>query len=101
MSPCSAGTVGAFNRLTVVLLLAVSLAHALDVTWISPAGGETFGPGDYIVGEWQADTQVASPTFQLCAASASANSGNASRCGKPVTTTVEQNPDSGAFQITL
>ena len=103
MSSCSAGTFGAFNRFAIVVLLAVSLSNALDVTWTSPVAGDVYGSGDYILAEWQSATAVASPSFQLCIASESASedTGAWTRCGAPVAPPVEQDPDTGAYQITL
>ncbi|KAH9927446.1 uncharacterized protein BXZ73DRAFT_90722 [Epithele typhae] len=39
---------------------------SIDVTWDKPARGDTYGPGDTLVGQWSADKSVVSPSFRLC-----------------------------------
>jgi hypothetical protein len=64
-----------FNKwtATVILLpLLVSVsshytqAKMLQVTWLSPADGDVYSPGSFLVGRWTANVQVISPTFKLC-----------------------------------
>ena len=76
--------------------------NALNVTWISPASGDVYGPGAYILGEWQAPAAIDSPSFQLCMDTGGTGpdqqNGN-DVCGSPVQPTVQQDADSGAYQI--
>ena len=54
---------------TGLLQLAVlDTSRAVEVTWISPSAGDTFVPGDTIVGQWSAKKPVVSPSFRLCTA---------------------------------
>ena len=69
----------------------------------SPTAGDTYGPGAYILGEWSTSVEVSSPSFQLCldgeAESDPQDLGDA--CGTTVQPAVQQDPDTGSFQITL
>ncbi|KAI0697019.1 hypothetical protein BC835DRAFT_1413917 [Cytidiella melzeri] len=83
-------------------------ANSLQVTWISPAGGDTYPPSSYLVGRWIADEQVTSPTFKLC--NAFSIHGNLSgpvlddddgdNCGGSVQPSVQIAED-GSYRITL
>ena len=85
-----------------LLLPSPARCDALDVTWVSPTAGDMYGPGAYILGEWEADTEVESPSFQLCEAGAGdAGDGSEDACGTAVQPTVSQDPDTGSYEITL
>lgn len=103
----------AFSRLSGLVVLGLPIAlqlsdrslyvNALDVTWISPAAGDVYGPGAYILGEWQGGTEVKSPSFQLCmddGDTPDTQDANDS-CGSAVQPDVQQDSDTGAYQITL
>jgi len=82
---------------------------ALQVTWLSPAGGDIYPSGSYLVGQWQADRVVDSPTFRICnipdelsdsGAGMSDANGIDDGCGAAVRPPVQSGHD-GSYQITL
>ncbi|KAI0757440.1 hypothetical protein C8Q80DRAFT_1282638 [Daedaleopsis nitida] len=44
----------------------VDTTWAVNVTWITPAAGDSYASGDTIIGRWDADNPVVSPSFRLC-----------------------------------
>lgn len=77
-------------------LLAAVLAQSSEsssVVWSSPAPGDRFGPGDTIIGKWQARPQkVVSPSFRLCA-------GGENGCGATVWPDVKES--AGSYLVSL
>jgi hypothetical protein len=49
-----------------LVLLRLTRSTLGNVTWVSPSGGDVYGPGDTIVGEWSSPLVIVSPTFRLC-----------------------------------
>jgi hypothetical protein len=95
------------------LFAVILLDHALcaassDIIWTSPSDGDIFGPGDTIVGKWNASTEAVSPSFRLCMSS-EPESGAVARerkggtddgsCGSAVWPNVEQSE--GSYLISL
>lgn len=72
------------------------------VTWISPSPGDSFVPGDTIVGAWNATLDITSPSFRLCydgtQPSANGTTQNMS-CGQSVVPHVDQ--DGETFSVNL
>jgi hypothetical protein len=61
-------------RVLLTLGAVILVDHALcaassDIIWTSPSDGDIFGPGDTIVGKWNASTAIVSPSFRLCMSS--------------------------------
>ena len=93
------------------LVSVVDGGQAVDVTWVSPNKGDTFGPGDTIVGRWNAEKAVVSPSFRLCTAEddsgdgkhkarrdSDEEGGGDDTCGKAVWPTI-QRADDGSYMI--
>lgn len=43
-----------------------SAAEAPNVTWVSPADGDSYASGGTIVGRWTSSDTVVSPSFRIC-----------------------------------
>src|ERR1700722_13924056 len=73
------------------------------VTWKSPSDGDIFGPGDTIVGQWEASTAVVSPSFRLCSATyglePDLSTSSEDSCGSAVWPTVTQT--AGSYSISM
>lgn len=73
-------------------LLARESSSALHVAWISPGPSDVYGPGDVIVGKWQSEQKVVSPSFRLC-------SGAHGGCGDTVWPAVAES--AGSYVISV
>jgi hypothetical protein len=74
-----------------------------NITWTSPADGDTYSPGDTIIGKWRTSKAVVSPSFRLCP-SADQHVSNSSDdsddgCGSTVWPMVRQS--AGSYLISL
>ncbi|KAI0063250.1 hypothetical protein BV25DRAFT_1915567 [Artomyces pyxidatus] len=67
---------------------------SLDVVWQSPASGDVFGPGDTIIGKWQAAQSVVSPSFRLCAGGSGSDG-----CGATIWADVKES--AGSYLVSL
>ncbi|KAI1789196.1 hypothetical protein LXA43DRAFT_1096614 [Ganoderma leucocontextum] len=81
------------------------LVAGANVTWISPLRGDAYGSGDTIVGQWDAEKPVRSPSFRLCMVNGGVgvvkrgNEGSAQSCGAAVRPTVQQSQADGSYVI--
>ncbi len=102
-SEVSSGRTSITAGLILAALFSGRVCRAANVTWSSPSAGDVYGPGAYILGEWTTDTPIASPSFQLCVADANSTDASATdpSCGTAVQPTMQQDPDTGSYQITL
>ncbi|OBZ79099.1 hypothetical protein A0H81_00284 [Grifola frondosa] len=82
------------------LYLAANHASAGNVTWTSPSSGDVYGAGDTIVGQWDADEPVASPSFRLCTVGPG-DSGDEDNCGTAVWPTIQQSDGSYSTNLSL
>jgi hypothetical protein len=70
-----------------------SAESSTSVVWSSPVPGDRFGPGDTIIGKWQAQPQkVVSPSFRLCA-------GGENGCGATVWPQVKES--AGSYLVSV
>lgn len=63
-----------------------------SVQWMSPAAGDTFGPGELIAIKWKATDRATSPSFRVC-------EGDEDHCGAMVWPQIEQSGDSYATKL--
>lgn len=75
-----------------------------NVTWISPLSGDVYGSGDTIVGQWDVEKPVRSPSFRLCMASGDGvatrgGSRSVEACGAAVRPIVQQSQTDGSYVI--
>ena len=79
-------------------------AAGANVTWISPLRGDVYGSGDTIIGQWDVENPVRSPSFRLCMVEGGGvvkKGGPASTkaCGAAVRPTVQQSQADGSYVI--
>ncbi|TBU48702.1 hypothetical protein BD309DRAFT_1006711 [Dichomitus squalens] len=78
-------------------------AVAANVTWISPSRGDAYGSGNTIVGQWDAEKPVVSPSIRLCVLNGGGTNKRAAAsggsCGTAVWPTVHQMQSDGSFVI--
>lgn len=88
-----------------VLIGSSKKCRAVDVQWLSPAAGDVYGPGAFILGEWKSATEVVSPSFQLCIAGAGRPNVSTrdldDSCGAAVQPTVQRDYNTGSYQVTV
>ncbi|KAM5534360.1 hypothetical protein V8D89_011953 [Ganoderma adspersum] len=74
-----------------------------NVTWISPLRGDVYGSGDTIVGQWDVENPVRSPSFRLCMVDGGVvkkgGPASAKACGAAVRPTVQQSQADGSYVI--
>ncbi|TBU26355.1 hypothetical protein BD311DRAFT_849635 [Dichomitus squalens] len=99
---CDASLVLSLSGLLHFALFATS-AVAANVTWISPLQGDAYGSGDTIVGQWDAEKPVVSPSFRLCVLTGGGTNKRAAAsggsCGTAVWPTVQQSQSDGSYVI--
>ena len=90
------------SSLLSLALYATSVAAA-NITWISPMRGDVYGSGDTIVGQWNAEKAVVSPSFRLCMLNSKGTGkravGPGGSCGAAVWPTVQQSQSDGSYVI--
>ncbi len=74
-----------------------------NVTWISPLRGDVYGSGDTIVGQWDIEQPIRSPSFRLCMVNGGVvkkrGPASAKACGAVVRPTVQQSQADGSYVI--
>ncbi|KAH9982091.1 hypothetical protein BGW80DRAFT_2871 [Lactifluus volemus] len=81
------------TRHLATVLAQSSESSSSSIVWSSPAPGDRFEPGDTIIGKWQAQPQVVSPSFRLC-------EGGENGCGATVWPEVKESAGSYLVSVT-
>lgn len=96
--------------LIVVVMAGTTQGKTASVDWLSPREGDTFGSGDKIIGTWNTEEPILSPSFRLCSSSGKdpenkrrrgvEDAGeNNNTCGPAIWPPVTQ--DAGSYSISL
>jgi hypothetical protein len=80
------------TRHLATVLAQSSESSSSSIVWSSPAPGDRFEPGDTIIGKWQAQPQVVSPSFRLC-------EGGQNGCGATVWPEVKES--AGSYLVSV
>ncbi|KAL4244590.1 hypothetical protein ABKN59_010885 [Abortiporus biennis] len=70
----------------------------MNVTWLSPSSGETYTPGQSIIGKWMTSQSLSNPAFRLCSADG-AFADDPEACGQAIWPPVQQTNSS--YQVSL
>ena len=99
---CDASWLRFLSGFLYVVWLGKSVAGA-NVTWLSPLRGDVYGSGDTIIGQWDVEKPLRSPSFRLCMVNDGAGKkrglGSAEVCGAAVRPTVQQSQADGSYVI--